>query len=124
MTKKQKTQTKSFSLRLTYEERAKLEESADGKSLAIFIRSKLFDENAIANRKEVFRNRTLCAKILGLLGQSELRQNLNELSQAVQSGSLIVTPDTQAMLEQALEDVVFMRDTLIKELGVHSGTDQ
>lgn len=124
MTKKQKTQTKPFSLRLTYEERAKLQASAGEEPLAIFIRSKLFGEDDIVNRKEVFKGRTECAKILGMLGQSDLSKNLNELSQAVQSGSLIVTPDTQAVLDQALEDIAFMRVALLKELRVRSGPDQ
>lgn len=109
MTKKQKTQTKPFSLRFTYEERAKLEERAGKKSLGIFIRSKLFNENDLENRKEVFKGRTETAKILGMLGQSDLGKNLKQLSQAAKSGSLIVTPDTEGMLDRALKDIILMK---------------
>jgi hypothetical protein len=124
MTKKRNTQTKPFSMRLTFEERANLESRAGEKSLAEFVRSELFSKDEIENRKEKYKGRTECAKILGLLGRSELAKNLNELSQAAKSGSLIVSPDTQVMLDQSIADIHMMRNALLNELGVQSGRMQ
>ncbi|MEW7009635.1 hypothetical protein [Lentilitoribacter sp. EG35] len=124
MTKKRNTQTKPFSMRLTFEERANLESRAGKKSLAEFVRSKLFNKDEIENRKEKYKGRTECAKILGLLGRSEIAKNLNELSRAAKSGSLIVSPDTQVMLDQSIADIHIMRNALLNELGVQSGRKQ
>lgn len=124
MTKKKRTQTSPFSLRLTYEERAKLQRIAGNKTLGHYIRSRLFDEESLASRTEEIKGRKTCAQILGIIGQSELGKNLRELSNAARSGSLIITPDTQAMLNTALQDVVAIKQVLLKELRVRSGTDQ
>jgi hypothetical protein len=124
MTKKRNTQTIPFSMRLTFEERANLKARAGDKSLAIFIRSQLFDENEVKNRKEKVRGRTLCAQILSALGKSEISKNLHILSDATKSGSLVVTPETQELIDSTLNAIYEMRSTLLEELGVQSGSDQ
>ena len=124
MTKKRNTQTIPFSMRLTFDERANLKARAGNKSLAIFIRSKLFDEIEIENRKEKVKGRTACAKLLGVLGQSEIATNLETLAQAAKSGSLPLSPDTQDLISEALDAVHDMKRMLMNELGVRSGTKE
>ena len=86
-----------FSLRLTFDERAKLKKMANGKPLGAFIRTKIFD----ASRDNKVENQHNHAQILGMLGQSELTKNMQELADASRSGSLPLTPDTEKMLHDA-----------------------
>lgn len=124
MTKKKRTQTSPFSLRLTYEERAKLQRAAADQTLGTYIRSQLFDERSLASRHEKIEDQKTYAQLLGIIGQSDLGKSLRELSNAAHSGSLVITPDTQVMLTAALQDVVAIKEMLLKELRVQSGAAQ
>src|SRR3546814_7675383 len=62
-----------FSLRLTFEQRAQLEQDAGGMSLAAYIQSRLFDsENPAPRRrgKRPVKDYQAFAQVLGKLGQS------------------------------------------------------
>lgn len=54
--------------------------------------------------------------LLGL-GASRLSQNLNQLARAVNTGSLPVTPETEADLKEACDAVVQLRNELMRALG-------
>jgi hypothetical protein len=87
-----------FSLRLTFEERAKLERDAAGMALGAYIRSRLLDAETVAPRKRgkfPVKDHQALAQLLGLLGQSRLANNVNQLARAANTGSLAVTPDTE-----------------------------
>lgn len=111
-----------FSLRLTFEERATLEKEAGNKPLGAFIRAKLFEgEEAprrvrTRTRKPLEDDRAL-ARVLGELGKARLANNLNQLARAVNSGSLPVTPDTEAAIKEACAAVQDMRSDLMQALG-------
>src|SRR3546814_1098687 len=80
-----------FSLRLTFEQRAQLEQDAGGMSLAAYIQSRLFDsENPAPRRrgKRPVKDYQALAQVLGKLGQSRLSANLNQLARSANSGSL------------------------------------
>ncbi len=112
-----------FSLRLTFEERAKLERDAAGMSLGAFIRRRLLDPDAIAPRKRgkfPVKDHQALAQLLGLLGQSRLANNVNQLAKAANSGSLPVTPDTEAALLTAVAEVWHMRQLLIQALDLEA----
>ena len=93
-----------FSLRLTFEERAALEQSAGNRPLGAYIRSKLFGGTE-APRKRRSRTRKplkdekALGELLGKLGESRLASNVNQLAKAANSGSLPVTPDTEKALQ-------------------------
>jgi hypothetical protein len=109
------------SLRMTFEEKAKLETDAAGLSLAAYIRSRLFDPNNPPPRrrgKHPVKDHQALAKALGLLGQSRLSSNLNQLARSANSGSLPVTPDTEAALMSAVADVRELRRLLIEALNL------
>ncbi len=109
-----------FSLRLTFEERARLELDAAGMSLGAYIRSKLFGDDVRPRRtrgKFPVKDKAALAKVLALLGASRLSQNINQLARAVNIGAFPVTPETDAELREACRAVTEMRDELLRALG-------
>src|SRR3546814_1287972 len=79
-----------FSLRLTFEQRAQLEQDAGGMSLAAYIQSRLFDsENPAPRRrgKRPVQDYQALAQVLGNLGQSRLRseEHTSELKSLMRS---------------------------------------
>ncbi|MCE8511054.1 hypothetical protein KBY28_21655, partial [Ruegeria pomeroyi] len=60
-------------------------------------------------------------RVLGALGASRLSSNLNQLAKAVNTGSLPVTPETEADLVAACEEVRALRDDLLRALGKSPG---
>lgn len=113
-----------FSLRLTFEERARLERDAAGMSLGAYIRSRLFGVDVPPRRtrgKFPVKDQAALAKVLALLGASRLSQNLNQLARAVNIGALPVTPETDAELRDACRAVTEMRDELLRALGKMPG---
>ena len=114
-----------FSLRLSEEERAALDRLAGGQPWATYIKSVVFSElrRPIRTKGHVIQDRKLFAKLLGQLGQSRLSQNVNQLAKASNSGSLPVTPDTEAELREAAAAIRHMRTLLIEAMGLkaHEG---
>ena len=109
-----------FSLRLTYEERARLDAERGSKTLAAYIRERLFGVDAAPRKKRgnsPVQDKEALGRIAGALGQSRLSQNMNQLAKAVNSGSLPVTPETEAELKEACREVSEMRAELLAALG-------
>jgi hypothetical protein len=113
-----------FSLRLTFEERARLERDSAGMSLGAYIRGRLFGEN-VAPRKArgntPVKDHQALGRVLGALGGSRLSQNLNQLAKAVNTGSLPVTPETERDLREACVAVAVLRAELMRALGASAG---
>ena len=110
-----------FSLRLTFEERTALEAAAGGQPLGRYIREKVLGENVAERKpygKSPVKDHVALGRVLAGLGQSRLSNNLNQLARAVNSGSLPVTPDTEACLLEACRDVQQLRADLVKALGL------
>ena len=110
-----------FSLRLTFEERAKLERDAAGMALGAYIRSRLLDPETVAPRKRgkfPVKDHKLLAQLLAMLGQSRLANNVNQLAKAANTGSLPVTPETEEALLTAVHEVTRMRQLLIEALDL------
>jgi len=113
-----------FSIRLTFEERATLENAAAGMPLGAFVRERLFGEDLTPRRtrgKNPVKDHQELGHALALLGASRLSANLNQLAKAVNTGSLPVTPETEADLRAACEAVAEMRAALMRALGVSPG---
>ncbi len=112
-----------FSLRLTFEERAKLEDAANGVPLGAYIRAVLFDQALPKVRRrgsKPLANHAELARVLAALGSSRLSSNMNQVARAVHTGSLPVTPDTENELQKACADIAAMRHMLVKALGLES----
>lgn len=110
-----------YSLRLSQEDRERLERDALGMSLASYIRWRLFDPDSPPPRqrgKVPVKDQQALSGLLAHLGKSQLANNLNQLARAANSGSLPVTPDVEAALRRAAAEVTAMRALLIDALGL------
>lgn len=109
-----------FSLRLTFEERQRLEAEAGDMPLGAFIRKRLLGDGAVPRKRKgnsPVKDKAALARVLGALGQSRLSSNLNQLAKAVNTGSLPVTPETEADLKAACKDIAALRAALLRALG-------
>jgi hypothetical protein len=115
-----------FSLRLTYEERARLDAERGDQSLAAYIRERLFGVDAAPRKKRgnsPVQDKEALGRMAGALGQSRLSQNMNQLAKAVNSGSLPVTPETEADIKEACHEISEMRAALLAALGKVPGSE-
>lgn len=109
------------SLRMTFEQKVQLERDAAGMSVAAYIRWRLFDPDSPAPRtrgKFPVKDHQALTKLLGLLGQSRIANNLNQLAKAANSGSLPLSPDTERALTEAATDIAEMRRLLLGALNM------
>lgn len=110
-----------FSIRLTKTEKDRLRERAGTIPLGIFIRNVVLGgEQAVSRavRHQPLRNADSLGRLLGLLGQSRLASNLNQIAKAANLGALPVTAELEADLRQACAEVFEMRCLLLTALGV------
>lgn len=113
-----------FSMRFTKEERKSLELAAAGRPLAAYIRWLIFKEDMPEMPKKRSRGESASpdhkqlAKLLGALGKSRIASNINQLARAANSGSLPVNEDVLKSLFEAVHSISWMRDTLIKGMGI------
>lgn len=115
------SQTQPFSLRLTAEERARLEQEAGDMPLGAYIRSLAFRDDISRKRtrsKRPVKDHQTLAQVLAALGTSRIPNNLNQLAKAANSGSLPITPETEAMLKEACSATLWMRHALMQALGL------
>lgn len=130
MTDRQNKRLAPFSLRLSFEERAKLENLAAGESLSSFIKRHVFTEEGQRNAapptkrgKAPVKDHILLGQVLAALGRSRLSQNLNQLAKAVNTGNLPLAYDVERDLKQACGDVHAMRYLLMRALGMNADDD-
>ncbi|SEP93299.1 hypothetical protein [Nitrosomonas ureae] len=112
--------TPPFSLRLTIDERKRLDEMAGNQPLGSFIRNRLFNEHVEKRRtiKKPASDSAMLALLLSELGQSRLASNINQLAKAANMGILDITPEIEREIEQACSEIQAMRALLITALGV------
>lgn len=108
-----------FSIRLTQEERERLEAEAKGKPLSVYMRERLLGDGTAPRklRRKPSADQAGLAKVLGMLGQSRLANNLNQIAKAAHIGVLVVSPALIEELENACRDIRIMRDALLSALG-------
>lgn len=108
-----------FSIRLTQEERERLELEAKGKPLSVYMRERLLGDGSAPRklRRKPAADQAGLAKVLGMLGQSRLANNLNQIAKAAHIGVLVVSPALIEELENACRDIRIMRDALLSALG-------
>lgn len=109
------------SLRVSPEEKARLKRDAAGMSISAYVREQVFGNAARPRRtrgKFPVKDYAALAKVLRALGRSNLAQDFDALSWAVDSGSLHLDPESARALRQACADVSAMRRELIIALGL------
>lgn len=112
-----------FSIRFTEEERKALEAAAAGRPLSDYIKDVLGKYVPSMPKKQAppeisIDDRQAIAKILGLLGQSRIPNNINQLAKAANSGSLPVNEEVHNAILEACRAIIWIRDTLIKALKI------
>lgn len=112
-----------LTLRLTVEERETLKQRAhdSGLSVSAYVRSQVFQKSG-QRKTHPAKDRVELARLLGLLGQSEIADSLNILADEATSGSLLFDQETQAKIQTAYDHVCFMRECLIAVLGLRETT--
>lgn len=118
--RKDTNKPKPFSLRLSVEERQILEELAGTKPIGAYIREIILD-NPKPRRSRTTRpneDDIILAQILAQLGASRIPNNINQLAKAANSGALPVSDDVHEDLSNAVKNITFIKETLIKALGL------
>jgi len=114
--------TTPVSIRLSADERSRLEAEAGRRSLSEYIRARLFGEDRrvrdIPAPKIEARQ---LAHVLAVLGQSELAPSLRELLRAVQIGDLPAPDKIEASLTSACAATLEIRRHLMVALGLVEG---
>ena len=108
-------------LRLSVEDHARLKELADGMALATYIRAKVLEETLPRIKRRSVSSvvdKQALAQILGLLGQSRIANNLNQLAYHANIGALVMDEEIQEQITETYDHVIFLRQTLIKALGL------
>lgn len=120
----QKKREAPFSLRLTFEERARLEAAANGVPLGAYIKAVLFNGDLTKVRRRnanPTQDDAALARVLAALGQSRISSNLNQLARAVNTGTLPVHPETEEELRSACAEIAAIRHELLRALGKTGG---
>ncbi len=114
------SKSKPLSVRFTDAEKARLTDLAGGVPLGQFIRERALGEatEARAKVRQPLKDAEPLGRLLGLLGQSRLSSNLNQLAKAANQGSLPVTKEVEDDLQAACAQVCEMRLLLLKALGL------
>ena len=108
-----------LSLRLSPDERNRLERDAQGIALGAYIKAKVFGEpEKRVRRHESVRDQRTIAQLLARLGASGLAAHMRELADAARSGSLACDDETTALLRTACADIQSMRSMLVAALGL------
>jgi len=108
-----------FPIRFTAAEKAALKARAGSQPLGAYIRAKALDglQEARRERKTPVRDADALGRVLALLGQTRLANNLNQLAKSANQGSLPVTEDVEADLREACALVTEIRRLLLLALG-------
>lgn len=111
-----------FAIRLSADERTRLEREAAGAPLGTYIKAKALGAPLRLRRSGLsIEDRQSFARVQGLLGHSHLSSNLNQLAKLANTGSLPLTPEVETELLAALADVRAIRRLLMEALGLKPG---
>ncbi len=118
--KQKKSYPPPFSIRLNQEERDELQKLAAGLPLGRFIKDAIFNKGMrpARTRKPSIIDQKLFAQLLGAIGKSRIANNINQLTKAANSGSLPVNKEVIEGLNDAVQAIKWIRETLIKALGL------
>jgi len=113
-----------LSFRLSHDELAELKAKAGRLSVSAYVRKRLFGEKGsrrIIRPSPSTGNSLALARVLGLLGKSEIAGNLKTLAAEARTGSLLLDKQTLDQIEEACRNVSRMRDELVTALDLREG---
>ncbi len=115
-----------YSIRFTLPQRVFIRECARdaGVTESEWIRQILFSDsklNLVKHQALVKRaNHKDLSQVIYLLGKSRIPNNLNQIAKGINTGTLIVSPDTERHIHDAYRMVLWIRKTLIEQLGLNA----
>ena len=122
---KHKKNAPRITLRLTEEELAKLKNLSSGVSLSAYIRKCLFGADTAPRKlrsRVPVKDQEALARILGLLGQTRIANNLNQIAHQANCGSLSMDEKTEDEIKLACAHIAWIRVKLIEALGLKSSS--
>ncbi|MDA5558164.1 plasmid mobilization protein [Shimia sp. MMG029] len=117
---KKRTALSPLTLRLTWEERERLEDLAAGMTLSAYVRACVFAEDVKLRKTrpaDAVEDKKAAAEALALLGQSRIASNLNQLAYHANIGALIVGEAEKADIAEANAHLAAIRTLLMDALG-------
>lgn len=117
---KPKKKAPRITLRLTEEELTKLNSLSSGISLSAYIRKCLFGKSAAPRKvrsRVPVKDQEALAQVLGLLGQTRIANNLNQIAYEANCGSLLMDEETENEIKMACAHIAWIRVKLIEALG-------
>ena len=117
---KQDKRPTPFSLRLTRDERAMLEQRAGNHPLGAYIREQLLGEENLTKRRKQRKPRVSDQKlsfVLSLLGDQRIASNLNQLARHANMGTLDCDDEVLEQIQEACAAMLAIRNFLLDEDG-------
>ena len=114
-----------ITLRLTEEELAKLKNLSSGISLSAYLRKCVFGKDAAPRKvrsRVPVKDQEALAQVLGLLGQTRIANNLNQIAYEANCGSLLMDAETENEIKLACAHIAWIRVKLIEALGLKNGS--
>ncbi|WP_299870658.1 plasmid mobilization relaxosome protein MobC [uncultured Hoeflea sp.] len=108
-------------VRFSLEDYERLQELAGGVSLAVYLRARALERDLPRRRGSSgasIADKAAIAQLLGLLGQSRIANNLNQLAYQANIGALAMDDHALDQIEEAYEHIRSMRALLIRALGL------
>ncbi|MGH1398408.1 MAG: plasmid mobilization protein [Alphaproteobacteria bacterium] len=113
--------THTISLRVTDDEKTRLARDAAGMSRSAYMRERLFSADAKPRKtrgKFPVKDYEALGRVLGLLGRTNLAEDLSELDWAVENGIIQIDAPTALAIKMACVDIAAMRAELVIALGL------
>lgn len=107
-----------LSFRVTAKEKALIQTFAGDQSVSAYVRDAALKGKVSKRKIDPNIKIDMAARILGALGQTELFASLSTLADAARSGSLPVSDELVAELQNACALSVAIRNDLIEALGI------
>jgi len=108
-------------VRFTEEEKTLLDVKAGDLTTSAYVRLCVLGENAPKHRtrsKKAVEDHQALGQLIGALGRSNVPNNLNQLTKAVNKGDLPLPDDIAQDLKQAAFEIAYMRHMLMTALGL------
>lgn len=105
-----------LSVRLSENERAKLEAAAAGQSLNSYVKERLFA--GTRPRKSAVQDYDALARALSMLGRSDIQKRLSALLLAIESERLVASQEVEQDIRAACATVAVIRAELVTALGL------
>ncbi|NDW06497.1 plasmid mobilization protein [Jiella pacifica] len=98
----------------------RLQTLADGMTLSVYVRAMALGEEL--NRRNSrspasIADKAAVAEILGLLGESRIANNLNQLAYHANVGTLAIDDESRSKIDETYQMIFAMRCLLLKALG-------